>query len=121
MIRSQHRRLERMIALVVSLLLSCSSILSQDHGSTTTSSSEPGWIVNYPDDWKSTVGKHHSGTHHLVDSENLSEFEKFIKDQESSLADGAADGENVDVIEHFFWGKTHGISLVSLSVTIPSK
>jgi len=67
------------------------------------------WIVNVPHDWHGKVSHHR---HHLHDTDNITKFDEFIKNQLIALPDISSDGENVDVLEHFFYGKTHGVALV---------
>jgi len=68
------------------------------------------WIVNVPRDWHKQGSHHHR--HHLHDTDNITKFDEYIRHQLTALPDISSDGENVDVLEHFFYGKTHGVALV---------
>ena len=71
--------------------------------------SHPQWLVNAPSDWDTQT------TNVLL--ENVSndplELQKFVEFSDYHLArvDGFTDGEKVDALEHFFWGKKGGVAL----------
>jgi hypothetical protein len=64
----------------------------------------PLWLVNYPSSFRNG-----HGTGKLIDvtndSSNMTIFERFVDNVIMSV-DGYTDGEIVDSLEHFFWGKT---------------
>jgi len=71
----------------------------------------PSWMVHIPDNYlnhtTSKLGK-------LIDvKDNPDEIKAQVEFTDRNLApvDGFTDGELVDALEHFFWGKKHGLSL----------
>ena len=74
----------------------------------TSHNHHPQWLVNWPDSFRdpsviSGIGSHGRliDVRKLVD--NITEFNKYI-DQTIVTVDGWTDGENVDALEHFFYG-----------------
>lgn len=70
----------------------------------------PSWLINLPEDWMSA---NHEGN--VIDaikaeSNSSSQFEEF-SDYHLARVDGFTDGEVVDALEHFFWGKKYGIAM----------
>ena len=75
-----------------------------------TDSEKQGWLVNNPPDFKDSnnlLGK-------LVDvhdnTKNMSFFSEF-SDYFLVRTDAFTDGEVVDALEHYFWGKTQGLAM----------
>jgi hypothetical protein len=71
----------------------------------------PTWLANYP------ALFHHDSLHvfgNLLDvsndSTNITKFKEF-SDYFLARVDGFTDGEVVDALEHFFWGKRNGLAM----------
>jgi hypothetical protein len=78
-----------------------------------TSISEP-WIVHFTSDWFDIVSQLHKRSHrkqNLINAGNDAEYINYVKEQSKALASDVSDGENVDVIEHFFWKKKNGVAV----------
>ena len=77
------------------------------HGA--THRSHPPWLVNAPSDWDTLTA---NVLLEDVTSDPLA-LKKFAEFSDYHLArvDGFTDGEKVDALEHFFWGKKAGVAL----------
>ncbi len=78
------------------------------------------WIANFPKDWHSIP---QNGTLVSVTDDKIHTFTEFC-DHFINTVDGFTDGEVVDAVEHFFWGQTFGLAMVtsataSISLTLP--
>lgn len=65
----------------------------------------PYWLVNWPEAFRSDdAGAHGKLVDVRNDPVNITEFNKYI-DSTIWTIDGWTDGENVDTLEHFFYGQ----------------
>jgi len=68
----------------------------------------PSWLLNVPKGW----GAHHAShsIQRLNDNTNDSNYgNTFLQRFEQLIEHAFDDGEAVDAIEHFFWGRTNGL------------
>lgn len=70
------------------------------------SSKSLSWLINHPEAF-------HEGNSlgTLADDTNMIEFENNIDDFLSRTVGSITDGEVVDAMEHFFWGKRNGLAI----------
>ena len=69
----------------------------------------PIWLINMPHDWHD-INRTGIMVDVLNDPANMTAFAEF-SEYHLVRTDGFTDGEHVDALEHFFWGKTHGIAM----------
>jgi hypothetical protein len=70
----------------------------------------PRWLVNYPPIFYNHSHGHSHELGQLLDAStdrnyNMTIFESSVESLITSRLDVATDGEIIDVLEHFFWGK----------------
>lgn len=98
----------RCFSLCLCILL---SLFEQQQAQNTTHAMmyHPIWLINMPHDWhdinRTGIMKDVTG-----DPGNMTALVEF-SDYHLVRTDAFTDGEHVDAIEHFFWGKTHGIAM----------
>lgn len=66
------------------------------------------WLVNYPDSFLAAA--ENGSLAILQNVTDISSFRQFVT-LGLNAGSGATDGEVVDALEHFFWGKTHGLAM----------
>lgn len=73
-------------------------------------SPRPSWLVNSPATFHE---RNHSVAHLVSVLDDAAAMKKFVDYSDYHLArvDGFVDGENVDSVEHFFWGATGGMAM----------
>lgn len=74
-------------------------------------SKHPEWIVNYPREWpRANINLNEV----FNDSHRMSEYETYVNNRLKRYYIGKQpqyDGEEIDSIEHFFWGLEAGITI----------
>lgn len=97
------------LAALVWRVLVVSSVFLFSSSSSTDGNEQPAWLVNEPEAWQQNV---HSGV--LVDARNndtrVTQFANFA-DYNVMRVNGFTDGEIIDAVEHFFWGKIGGVAM----------
>jgi hypothetical protein len=89
-----------------SLLLLIRFLLSQ--GTYSNSAKSQPWIVNHPNAFQkgNTLGKN------LTDDSNMIDYAKKVDEILFKVKnDPGTDGEVIDALEHFFWGKLDGLAI----------
>jgi hypothetical protein len=71
--------------------------------------SHPSWIINAPFEFHHSLNVSQMAEQVPV-NESVSGYTAFL-DEQLSHVDGFTDGEIVDVVEHFFWGKRGGLAI----------
>jgi hypothetical protein len=72
----------------------------------------PSWLVNYPP----IFFHHNQSMGKLLDATNDPDIMKEFEGRAGDAIDGFTDGELVDVIEHFFWGRYFSYRYGSLTL-----
>lgn len=72
--------------------------------------SSPAWLVNYPKEFQERTKHMGKMVDVRKDPKNMTFFEQF-SDFYLVRTDAFTDGEVVDALEHFFWGKTNGVAM----------
>jgi hypothetical protein len=72
----------------------------------------PSWLVHFPDGFlnRSTIVSN-GKLLEVIDDPVQMQIQKDFSDRNLAPVDGYTDGELVDALEHFFWGKKNGLSL----------
>ena len=97
-----------MILTISSLLLLLVSSFASTH--TLRGQEVPSWLVNWPDHFRKNVVESQQIDVSLDPGETSAQ-EILIEREKAALDPGRVDGENIDVIEHFFWGKKGGMAI----------